>query len=76
MLREYVETDRGTIDARKALKEYICKSIMMALQFHDLGLANLGTEIFALMWSMDDLAGIRYENPLWRTMMGRPRPDS
>ncbi len=76
VLREYLKTNRETIDARKVLKEYMGKSIMMALQFHDLELANLGTRIFASIWSMDDLAGIRYENPLWRTMMGGLGPDS
>ena len=76
VLREYIKTDRDTIDARKALKEYMGKSIMMALQFHDLELANLGTRIFAAVWSIDDLEGIHYENPIWRAMMERHGPDS
>ena len=58
VLPEYLKTDREIIDAGKALKEYMGKSIMMALQYHDLELANLGTKIFASVWGMDALAGI------------------
>ncbi len=60
--------------AGERFKEYMGKSIKLALQFHDLELASAGTRISTSIWSMEDLAAIRYENPLWRTMMGRPGP--
>ena len=76
VLREHLKTDSEVIDARKALKDFMGKSIMLALQFGDLELATAGTKIFAMMWSMDDLTGIRYENPLWRATVGRPASNS
>ena len=59
------EEDPGSLIAVSdgLFKEYLGKSIKMALQFYDLEMAALGAEIYMSFWNVEELDHVHYEMP-------------
>ena len=62
-MHEFLDKTPEVDGADERFRQYMGKSIVMALRFGDLEMANLGTRIFASVWGMDALAGISYTRP-------------
>ena len=62
VMHEFLDKTPEGNDTDDCFRQYMGKSIVMALRFGDLELANLGTHIFAEIWGMGALAGV-YTRP-------------
>ena len=56
-MHEFLDTTTKCTDADKRLTQYMGKSVVMALRFGDLEMANFGTTVFADIWGLDTLEG-------------------
>ena len=62
-MRDFLDKTTEGEDSDERFRQYMGKSIVMALRFGDLEMANFGTKLFASVWGMDALAGISYTRP-------------
>ena len=64
-LHGLAEEDPGSLIAVSdgLFKEYLGRSIKMAIQFYDLEMAELGAEIYKSFWSIEELDHVHYEMP-------------
>ena len=56
-MHEFLDKTTECTDADKRLMQYMGKSVVMALRFGDLEMANFGTKVFADIWGLDTLEG-------------------
>ena len=61
-MHEFLDKTTERTDADKRFMQYMGKSIVMALRFGVLEMADFGTKLFASLWGMDVFAGI-YTRP-------------
>ena len=54
-MHEFLDKTPESNDADERFMQYMGKSIVMALRFGDLEMANFGTKVFADIWGMDTL---------------------
>ena len=54
-MQEFLDKNTEADDADERFKQFFGKSIVMALRFGDLEMANFATKIFAGIWGMDAL---------------------
>ena len=54
-MHEFLDKTTECTDADKLLMQYMGKSIVMALRFGDMEMANFGTRFFANIWGWDAL---------------------
>ena len=54
-MHEFLDKTTECTDAEKRLMQYMGKSVVMALRFGDLEMANFGTKVFANIWGLDAL---------------------
>ncbi len=54
-MHEFLDKTTECNDADERFMQFMGKSIVMALRFGDLEMANFGTKVFADIWGMDAL---------------------